>query len=99
MAAEALEGHITEQGYAIRVETRFCRRKCSQTTVSRELVIIAADIEADLARFAGKRVYKTSTGRALKHTQVEFENALKQAEVYQGSSRQDNTAIHQQRVI
>lgn len=31
-----------------------------------DLVIVAADIEVDLAKFAGKPMYRTSTGLALK---------------------------------
>jgi PTS system fructose-specific IIC component len=53
------------------------------------MVIIAADIEVDLARFAGKKLYKTSTGLALKKTEQEISKAFAQATVYQG---QGNTA-------
>ena len=48
-----------------------------------DLVIIAADIEVDLARFAGKPLYKTSTGAALKKTAQEMDNAFATATPYQ----------------
>ncbi len=47
-------------------------------------MIIAADIEVDLSRFKGKRLYKTSTGAALKKTAQEFEHAYANATLWQG---------------
>lgn len=44
-----------------------------------DLVIVAADIEVDLAKFAGKPMYRTSTGLALKKTAQEFDKALAEA--------------------
>ena len=40
-----------------------------------DLVIVAADIEVDLAKFAGKPMYRTSTGLALKKTAQELDKA------------------------
>ncbi|SUG73048.1 PTS fructose transporter subunit IIBC [Salmonella enterica subsp. enterica] len=48
------------------------------------MVIIAADIELDLSGFVGKRLYRTSTGAALKKSAQEMDNAFNSAEVYQG---------------
>lgn len=51
-----------------------------------DLVIVAADIEVDLDKFAGKPMYRTSTGLALKKTVQELDKALVEAEVYQPKS-------------
>lgn len=50
-----------------------------------DLVIVAADIEVDLAKFAGKPMYRTSTGTALKKTAQEFDKALAEAKPYQAT--------------
>ena len=50
------------------------------------MVIIAADIELDLSRFVGKKVYKTSTGAALKKTAQVMDDALQNAELYQNKN-------------
>jgi PTS system fructose-specific IIC component len=40
------------------------------------VVIIGADTHVDTSRFAGKAVYETSVGRALKETQKVLQEAL-----------------------
>ncbi|MFK8333420.1 PTS fructose transporter subunit IIBC, partial [Pseudomonas sp. BJa5] len=50
-----------------------------------DLVIVAADIEVDLAKFAGNPMYRTSTGLALKKTAQEFDKALVEAKPYQAT--------------
>ena len=91
MAAEALEAEAERQGYTIKVETRGSVGAKNQLTdqdiSSADLVIIAADIEVSLDRFNGKRLYKTSTGLALKKTQQEIDKAFAQASVYQGTGK------------
>ena len=52
-----------------------------------DLVIVAADIEVDLEKFAGKPMYRTSTGLALKKTAQELDKALAEAEVFQPQQR------------
>lgn len=47
--------------------------------------MVAADIEVDLAKFAGKPMYRTSTGLALKKTAQEFDKALVEAKPYQAT--------------
>lgn len=87
MAAEALEEEGQRQGYEIKVETRGSVGAKNQLTADEiaaaDLVIIAADIEVDLSRFAGKKLYKTSTGAALKKTKEEFAKAFATATTYQ----------------
>ncbi|MGR5062146.1 PTS fructose transporter subunit IIBC [Photobacterium sp. DNB22_13_2] len=90
MAAEALEEEGKRQGHQIKVETRGSVGAKNQLTAEEiaaaDLVIIAADIEVDLARFAGKKLYKTSTGAALKKTTEEFEKAFSTATPYQNQA-------------
>lgn len=50
-------------------------------------MIVAADIEVDLDKFAGKPMYRTSTGLALKKTAQELDKALAEAEVFQPQQR------------
>ncbi|RBW42461.1 PTS fructose transporter subunit EIIBC [Psychromonas sp. B3M02] len=91
MAAEALEAEAERQGYTIKVETRGSVGAKNQLTdqdiSSADLVIIAADIEVSLDRFNGKRLYKTSTGLALKKTQKEIDKAFAEASIYQGTGK------------
>ncbi|MCE2595142.1 PTS fructose transporter subunit IIBC [Motilimonas cestriensis] len=86
MAAEALLAEGQKQGHQIKVETRGSVGAKNQLTeddiAQADLVIIAADIEVDLARFQGKKLYKTSTGLALKKTEQEMKKAFS-ADVYQ----------------
>ncbi|MCW8327834.1 PTS fructose transporter subunit IIBC [Photobacterium sp. SDRW27] len=86
MAAEALEDEGKRQGHQIKVETRGSVGAKNQLTADEiaaaDLVIIAADIEVDLARFDGKKLYKTSTGLALKKTAQELDTAFTTATVY-----------------
>lgn len=86
MAAEALEETATRLGHQIKVETRGSVGAKNQLTAQEiadaDLVIIAADIELPLERFNGKKLYKTSTGLALKKTEQEIDNAFANATVF-----------------
>ena len=88
MAAEALELEARKRGEWIKVETRGSvgakNTLSNEEIAAADLVIIAADIEVDLSRFKGKRLYKTSTGAALKKTAQEFEHAYANATLWQG---------------
>ncbi|WP_373191120.1 PTS fructose-like transporter subunit IIB [Halomonas sp.] len=87
MAAEALAEAGRSLGHEIRVETQGSVGAQDQLTeeeiAAADLVILACDIEVDAARFAGKRVYRTSTGNALKKPKPTIEAALEKAEVEQ----------------
>ena len=95
MAAEALENEAKRQGYAIKVETRGSVGAKNQLTdqdiADADLVIIAADIEVPLERFNGKRLYKTSTGLALKKTEQELGRAFSQAFIFQATGNKQST--------
>lgn len=90
MAAEALEEEAKKRGYWIKVETRGSVGAKNALTADEiaqaDVVIIAADIELDLSRFAGKKLYKTSTGAALKKTAQEMDHALANETVFKGSA-------------
>jgi len=96
MAAAALENEGKRLGYEVKVETRGSVGAKNQLTAedikNADVVIIAADIEVDLARFVGKKLYKTSTGLALKKTAQEINNAFAQATVYQNQGSNKGTS-------
>ena len=70
MAAEALAEAGKAMGHAIRVETQGSvgaqDHLTEQEIADADVVVLACDIDVDPARFAGKRIYRTSTGNALK---------------------------------
>ncbi|WP_111413949.1 PTS fructose-like transporter subunit IIB [Billgrantia lactosivorans] len=85
MAAEALSEAGRSLGHAIRVETQGsvgAQDKLTEDEIAEaDVVILACDIEVDPTRFAGKRIYRTSTGNALKKPRPTIEAALAEAEV------------------
>lgn len=91
MAAEAIESEAKKRGWWVKVETRGsvgAGNPISQEEVEQaDLVIVAADIEVDLSKFAGKKMYRTSTGLALKKTAQELDKALSEAVVFQPSAQ------------
>lgn len=91
MAAEAIESEARKRGWWAKVETRGSVGAGNAITpeevAQADLVIVAADIEVDLAKFAGKPMYRTSTGLALKKTAQEFDKALATATPYQPATQ------------
>ncbi|MEY8713115.1 PTS fructose transporter subunit IIBC [Mangrovibacter phragmitis] len=89
MAAEAIETEAKKRGWWVKVETRGSVGAGNAITpeevAQADLVIVAADIEVDLAKFAGKPMYRTSTGLALKKTASELDKAVNEATPYQPS--------------
>ncbi|MEG1210707.1 MAG: fructose PTS transporter subunit IIB, partial [Leclercia sp.] len=87
MAAEAIETEAKKRGWWVKVETRGSVGAGNAITpeevAAADLVIVAADIEVDLAKFAGKPMYRTSTGLALKKTVQELDKAQVEAKVFQ----------------
>jgi fructose-specific phosphotransferase system IIB component len=80
MAAEALKKAAARHGYTIKVETQGsvgARNTLSAEEIAAaDVVIIGADTHVDTSRFAGKRVYETSVGRALKETDRVLQEAF-----------------------
>lgn len=100
MAAEAIEEAAKAKGYQVKIETRGSvgakNNLTDQDIEQADLVFIAADIEVDLSRFAGKRLYKTSTGSALKKAAQSLDDALANAHVHQaGQTNTANSAANQ----
>jgi len=86
MAAEAITTEAKKRGWWVKVETRGSVGAGNAITpeevAAADLVIVAADIEVDLEKFAGKPMYRTSTGLALKKTAQELDKAVVEAEPY-----------------
>jgi PTS system fructose-specific IIC component len=73
MAAEALKKVAAQHGYEIKVETQGSvgakNALTDEDIAAADVVIIGADTHVDTTRFAGKALYETSVGRALKETE------------------------------
>ncbi|MBZ9559857.1 MULTISPECIES: PTS fructose-like transporter subunit IIB [unclassified Modicisalibacter] len=85
MAAESLAEAGRAMGHAIRVETQGSVGAQDALTDDEirdaDVVILACDIEVDPTRFAGKRIWRTSTGNALKKPKQTIDEALTGAEM------------------
>ncbi|MBC7185282.1 MAG: PTS fructose-like transporter subunit IIB, partial [Marinobacter sp.] len=97
MAAEALTAAAESAGHQIRVETQGSVGAQDPLTdeeiAAADVVILACDIEVDPGRFAGKRVWRTSTGAALKKPADTLRDALAQAAVLDsGTQKATGTA-------
>jgi PTS system fructose-specific IIC component len=82
MAAEALQKAAKALGYVMKVETQGSVGSKNQLTpediAAADAVVIAAETKVDTERFAGKRLYMTSTKEAMKHGQEVIKTALEQ---------------------
>ncbi|ATB35174.1 PTS system, fructose-specific IIB component / PTS system, fructose-specific IIC component [Cystobacter fuscus] len=89
MAAEALLQAGRGLGYPLRVETQGSVGAQDALTAEEireaDVVILACDIEVDPSRFVGKRVWRTSTGAALKKSTQTLREALDKATVLEGA--------------
>ncbi|AGH80184.1 PTS system, fructose-specific IIBC component [Psychromonas sp. CNPT3] len=96
MAAEALQQEGERLGYHIKVETRGsvgAKNKLSETDIKEaDIVIIAADIDINLAQFDGKKIYQTSTSLALKKTTQTLEKAFTEGALYRHGNTQNGDA-------
>jgi PTS system fructose-specific IIC component len=95
MAAEALQQGATKHDYIIDVETQGSvgakNILTAEAIEAADIVILATDIEVNTDRFVGKRVYRCSTGFALKQTDKAFQQAISEAKVLE-SFKQAATA-------
>ena len=90
MAAEALAEAGKAMGHQIRVETQGsvgAQNKLTEAEIAdADVVVLACDIEVDPSRFAGKRIYRTSTSNALKKPRQTLEAAFTDATVEDSTS-------------
>ncbi|MCQ4262324.1 PTS fructose transporter subunit IIBC [Stutzerimonas stutzeri] len=90
MAAEALQQAAVRKGYDLQVETRGsvgARNVLEAGAIAAaDVVLLAADIEVDVARFAGKRVFRCGTGVALKQPDATLDRALEEGAVLAGGA-------------
>lgn len=90
MAAEALQQAAIRKGYDLQVETRGsvgARNVLEADAIDEaDVVLLAADIEVDITRFAGKRVFRCGTGVALKQPDATLDRALKEGAVLAGGA-------------
>ncbi len=91
MAAEALKTAAAARGDEIRVETQGSvgakNRLTDEEIAAADLVIIAADTHVEDTRFAGKPIYKTSVGAAVKGAADVLEKAKTQSVAAPGAER------------
>ena len=96
MAAEAIETEAKKRGWWVKVETRGSVGAGNSITpeevAEADLVIVAVDIEVDLSKFEGKRMYRTSTGLALKKTVQELDKAVTEAQVFNSGQSSKGSA-------
>ncbi|OQW87922.1 MAG: PTS fructose transporter subunit EIIBC [Rhodoferax ferrireducens] len=83
MAAEGLETGAKANQLTIKVETQGSVGAQNTLTAAdvanAEIVLIAADTNVDMSRFAGKRIYETSTKAAIKDGAEVVRTAMKEA--------------------
>jgi len=96
MAAEALQQAAGQLGYELQVETRGsvgARNLLDEAAIAAaDAVLLAADIEVDTSRFAGKKVFRCGTGVALKQPRQTLERALAEATPLAGAAAQGGAA-------
>ncbi|RSN78845.1 fructose-specific PTS transporter subunit EIIC [Acinetobacter haemolyticus] len=96
MAAEALQQGANKLGYQIDIETQGSvgakNILTDEAIAAADIVILATDIEVNTDRFVGKRVYRCSTGFALKQTDKAFAEAISEATVLESSKQSKQTA-------
>ncbi len=90
MAAEGLAKAAKEMGHDIKVETAGSvgveNELTSEEIKAADVVVIAADTNLSTERFAGKRLYTTSTAAAIKSGQEVITAALQTAKVVGGAT-------------
>ncbi|APP74476.1 PTS fructose transporter subunit EIIBC [Xanthomonas vesicatoria ATCC 35937] len=96
MAAEGLQQAAKKLGYQMRVETQGSVGAQDALTDEEiraaDVVIIAADREVDLARFGGKRLFKSGTKPAINDGPALINKALAEASVHGGATPASGTA-------
>jgi PTS system fructose-specific IIC component len=104
MAAEAIQQAAKRLGYELQVETQGsvgARNPLSaQVIADADVVLLAADIEVNTERFAGKRIYRCGTGIALKQAEATLKKALAEGQIEstggaaKAPSKQEKTGVY-----
>ncbi|MCF5505693.1 PTS fructose-like transporter subunit IIB, partial [Pseudomonas syringae] len=104
MAAEAIQQAAKRLNYDLQVETQGsvgARNPLSaQAIADADVVLLAADIEVNTDRFAGKKIYRCGTGIALKQSEATLKKALAEGQVESDSAtakspaRQEKTGVY-----
>ena len=104
MAAEAIQQAAKRLDYDLQVETQGsvgARNPLSpQAIADADVVLLAADIEVNTDRFAGKKIYRCGTGIALKQSEATLKKALAEGAVESDSTaakspaRQEKTGVY-----
>jgi PTS system fructose-specific IIC component len=104
MAAEALQQAAKRLDYELQVETQGsvgARNPLSAEVIAQaDVVLLAADIEVNTARFSGKRIYRCGTGIALKQSEATLKKALAEGKVEStdaaasGPAKQEKTGVY-----
>ncbi|KPY63187.1 Phosphotransferase system PTS, fructose-specific IIB subunit:PTS fructose IIC component [Pseudomonas syringae pv. solidagae] len=85
MAAEAIQQAAKRLNYDLQVETQGsvgARNPLSAKAIAdADVVLLAADIEVNTDRFAGKKIYRCGTGIALKQSEATLKKALAEGQV------------------
>ncbi|MGL5956755.1 MAG: PTS fructose transporter subunit IIABC [Brevinema sp.] len=99
MAADALKKSGQAKGLNIRVETNGsdgAKDMLSEEEIQQaQVVIIASDREVDMARFHGKKLYKTGAGHAVRKPVEVIDNALSETTSIYISQQNTNTSSPQ----
>ncbi|MBO1520236.1 PTS fructose-like transporter subunit IIB [Oceanisphaera pacifica] len=101
MAAEALSDSAAQLGINVKVETQGSVGAQNTLTASEiaqaDVVIVAADIEVNTGRFNGKRLYRTSTGQALKLPEQTLKQALAETNVHNANQASQTSAASEEK--
>lgn len=92
MAQKALVDGGRELNYNVRIETQGQKGQDDVLTdeeiANADLVIIAADINVELDRFSGKKIFHATTNDAIKNAKALIKNGLEKGTIYAGNSGQ-----------
>ncbi|KAA8691244.1 PTS fructose-like transporter subunit IIB [Pseudomonas caricapapayae] len=104
MAAEAIQQAAKRLDYDLQVETQGsvgARNPLSAKAIAEaDVVLLAADIEVNTDRFAGKKIYRCGTGIALKQSEATLKKALAEGQVEsdeataKSPARQEKTGVY-----
>ncbi|MDE3738017.1 PTS fructose-like transporter subunit IIB [Pseudomonas resinovorans] len=96
MAAEALKQAAQRLGYELQVETQGsvgARDPLSPEAIAAaDAVLLATDIEVDTGRFVGKKVFRCSTGVALKQSEATLKRAVSEGQLLEGKAGREAQA-------